>query len=105
MSLSLLRWSFGRGITTQHLLYQTLITPTLMLSHMRIVLLSNEAYNELVSRRIGRQSLSTTLLNNLSEAEGGWDVEKLTRDLDEIIRISKPIPHEEVFADIEKSND
>ena len=77
---------------------QTLISSANTLSCMQTIQLSDKAYNELVSRRIGRQSLSTTLLNNLIPIESGWDVEKLDADLDEEVKNSQRlIPHDEVF--------
>lgn len=65
---------------------------------MVTVKLTEEAYNALVSRRVGRQSLSTTLLKNLTiEEESGWDVAKLNKDLEKVKRTSKRIPLEEAF--------
>ena len=66
---------------------------------MQTIQISDKAYKELMSRRIGRESISTTILNNLIPIEGGWDVAKLDDDLDKEVRNSRRlIPHDEVFS-------
>lgn len=64
---------------------------------MWTVQISDEIYQELLSRRVGRESISTTIKKNLIPAEEGWDVEKLSKDLEKIKRTSKPLSLEEAF--------
>ena len=73
---------------------------------MQTVQLSDEAYQALLARRIGQESLSVTLINNLIPLdetipeETGWDVEKLDADLNTIRRTEKYSSFDEVFEDV-----
>ena len=70
---------------------------------MQTVQLSDEAYQALLARRIGQESLSVTLINNLIPLdetipeETGWDVEKLDADLNTIRRTEKYSSFDEYF--------
>ena len=73
---------------------------------MQIVQLSDEAYQALLSRRIGQEPLSVTLINNLIPLddsipeEAGLDVEKLDADLNTIRKTEKYCSFDEVFGDV-----
>ena len=73
---------------------------------MQTVQLSDEAYQALLARRIGQESLSVTLINNLIPLddsipeEAGWDVEKLDTDLNTIRKTEKYCSFDEVFGDV-----
>ena len=69
---------------------------------MRTITISDAAYNKIMSQKIGRESISTTIIR-LSEisaiaAESGWDAEKLDTDLNKSLKKSKKLSsHEEAF--------
>ena len=69
---------------------------------MQTITISDAAYNKIMSQKIGRESISTTIIR-LSEissigTESGWDAEKLDTDLNKSLKKSKRLySHDEAF--------
>ena len=69
---------------------------------MQTIELSDAAYNRIMAQKIGRESISTTIIRPSKryemEFEGGWDAEKLDADLNNSLKNTKRLySHDEAF--------
>ena len=69
---------------------------------MQTIEISDAAYNRIMAQKIGRESISTTIIRLSKryemEFEGGWDAEKLDADLNNSLKNTKRLySHDETF--------
>ena len=70
---------------------------------MQTIEISDAAYNRIMAQKIGRESISTTIIRLSKryemEFESGWDAEKLDADLNNSLKNMKRLySHDEAFT-------